>query len=262
MGGTARDRAGDGRRDVDGAVPDERRGRQRSACGSGANGSPGYAYAGFQATGVSSGVRATIAADPGAVGAGGPRRGVDRRRRQERRPEGRDDVAPDGRRGASEHAADGLRGDHARRTATRLHPAPPERPGGRAAPAGGARDEPPPGRLARVGRRQADDRPDRPPGLAPDLEADRDRRVVERRRRDVQRLRLPLRAGRDRAVARRLVADVRARLHVRGPRLRRAAAAPRPVRPADALRPTRCRPTPSTPPRPRPSADRSTPRRS
>ena len=33
-----------------------------SACGSGANGSAGYAYAGFQATGVSSGVRATIAA--------------------------------------------------------------------------------------------------------------------------------------------------------------------------------------------------------
>ena len=33
-----------------------------SACGSGANGSAGYAYAGFQATGVSSGVRAPIAA--------------------------------------------------------------------------------------------------------------------------------------------------------------------------------------------------------
>ncbi len=33
-----------------------------AACGSGANGSPGYAYAGFQATGTSSGVRATIAA--------------------------------------------------------------------------------------------------------------------------------------------------------------------------------------------------------
>lgn len=33
-----------------------------AACGSGANGSAGYAYAGFQATGVSSGVRATIAA--------------------------------------------------------------------------------------------------------------------------------------------------------------------------------------------------------
>lgn len=33
-----------------------------AACGSGANGSPGYGYAGFQATGVSSGVRATIAA--------------------------------------------------------------------------------------------------------------------------------------------------------------------------------------------------------
>jgi hypothetical protein len=33
-----------------------------STCGSGANGSAGYAYAGFQATGVSSGVRATITA--------------------------------------------------------------------------------------------------------------------------------------------------------------------------------------------------------
>ena len=33
-----------------------------SACGSGANGSPGYAYAGFQAKGASSGVRATVAA--------------------------------------------------------------------------------------------------------------------------------------------------------------------------------------------------------
>lgn len=33
-----------------------------SACGSGANGLAGYAYAGFQATGVSSGVRATITA--------------------------------------------------------------------------------------------------------------------------------------------------------------------------------------------------------
>ena len=33
-----------------------------SACGSGANGSPGYAYAGFQSSGRSSGVRATIAA--------------------------------------------------------------------------------------------------------------------------------------------------------------------------------------------------------
>jgi len=32
------------------------------ACGSGANGSPGYAYAGFQASGVSSGIRATVAA--------------------------------------------------------------------------------------------------------------------------------------------------------------------------------------------------------
>jgi len=31
-------------------------------CGSGANGSAGYAYAGFQSTGVSSGVRATVAA--------------------------------------------------------------------------------------------------------------------------------------------------------------------------------------------------------
>ena len=52
---------------------------------------------------------------------------------------------------------------------------------------------------------------------------------------DVQRLRLPLRAGRRRGGARRLVAHVPARVHVPGPRLRRAAAPPRTRRPADAL---------------------------
>src|SRR6185503_18041518 len=51
---------------------------------------------------------------------------------------------------------------------------------------------------------------------------------------DVQRIRVPLRPGRRRAVTRRLVEGVLSRLHLRGPRVCRPAAPPRPARPADA----------------------------
>jgi hypothetical protein len=60
-------------------------GANATACASGANGSPGYAYAGFQARGVGHGVRATVAPtmEPtiaaghvaGWIGVGGPQQG-------------------------------------------------------------------------------------------------------------------------------------------------------------------------------------------
>ena len=59
---TAGDRSRDGRRDVDGAVRHERRCRHASGAARARTGRAGYAYAGFQSAGVSSGVRATIAA--------------------------------------------------------------------------------------------------------------------------------------------------------------------------------------------------------
>ncbi len=199
MGGIAGDRCGDDRRHVGGAARRRVRPRARPPCGSGAHGSAGYAYAGSR-------VRARVERRTGddrraarAIGQGRPRRGVDRRRRAR---------AP-GANGETMWLQTGI---------AALPGTPPmvyaeiTRPGGspvflplvenvagrREPPARGARDEPPAGRLARLGRREARDRPGRPPRLAPDLEADRDGRVVERRRRDLQRLRLPLRAGRRR----------------------------------------------------------------
>ena len=173
--------------------------------------------------------------DPGALRAGGPRRGMDRGRRQERRPEGRDDVAPDRRRGAARTR---------RRWSMRRSPAPQSDPvfipllqnvqvGERHRLAVLEMN-----RRPGVWRVWVDGKPMTDPIVLPGSHriwkpiatAESWNGGVA----DVQRLRLPLRPGRDRAVAGRLVEDVRARLHVRGPRLRRPAAPPGPARPADA----------------------------
>ena len=199
LGRPAGDRARDGRGDVDGAVPDERVGRARLPAARARTARPGTPMPASSPTGVSSGVRATIAATRAPsvqaghaaawIGVGGKSAG----------PNGRDDVAPDRRRRAAEHADDGLRRDHAPGRDPVFLPLLQNVQVGERHRLAVLEMNRPPGRVARLGRRQADDRPDRPPRLAPDLEADRDRRVVERRRRDVQRLRLPLRAGRGRA---------------------------------------------------------------
>ena len=117
-----------------------------------------------------------------------PCSGLDRARRQGRRPERRDDVAPDRHRRASADTPDALRRDHARRATSRLPPAPRERQGRRQARPGGPRDERSTGRVADLAQRRARHRPDRAPRLPQALAADGDRGVLERRRRDVQRL--------------------------------------------------------------------------
>ena len=116
-----------------------------AACGSGANGSTGYAYAGFQAAGVASGVRATIAANrtPSVqaghaaawIGVGGKQAG----------PNGETMWLQTGI--ASLPNTPPMVYTEITRAGQDpvLRPAAPERPGRRASPAGGARDDPPPG---------------------------------------------------------------------------------------------------------------------
>ena len=123
---------------------------------------------------------------------------------------------------------DALRGDHADR-ATSPCSSPSARTSRRQrSPARRARDERATRCLACLARRSARHRPDRAGGLAPALEAHRTAETWNGGSADVQSLRVPLRPSRRRPGARRLVAAVRARLHVPRPRPRRPPAAPVP----------------------------------
>ena len=194
-----------------------------TGCGSGAHGSAGYAYAGLQSSGASSGVRATItplrapsvkAGHAAAwIGLGG--RGAGRSGETMWLQVGvaalpntptmiYAEITRAGRDPVFLPLVQSVQVGQSHRLAVLEMN---RRPG-----------------VWRVGRRRARHRPDRARGLAQALEADRDRRVVERRRRHLQRLRLPLRARRGRAVARRLLAHVRAGRHLPRPRLRPPAA--------------------------------------
>ena len=184
VGGLSGDRCGDDRRDVGGAVPDERRPRARRRAARARTARPGTRTRASSPRASSSGVRATIAALRAPSRQGRPRRGVDRRRRAERGSERRDDVAP-GRR--SRRSRTRRRWSTRRSRARRAIPS--SCPLLQNVQVGESH------RLAvlEMNRRpgvwrvwvdgKPMHRPGRPPRLAPDLEADRDGRVVERRRR-------------------------------------------------------------------------------